>query len=83
MNTIRVGIFGAGRGVELIRAFEKSNAVYYMAENYPQMCFNREIKRVCEDGSLGKFLYAEGEYIHPVHPEDYGFIKTYQYFPEH
>ena len=70
-------------GVELIRAFEKSNAIYFMAENYPQMCFNREIKKLCRGGSLGKTLYAEGEYNHPVSPADHGFIKEYQYFPEH
>ena len=52
-------------GVELIRAFEKSNSVYMIAENYPQMLFNREIKRVCDTGTLGKILYAEGEYNHP------------------
>ena len=70
-------------GIELVRAFEKSNAVYFLAENYPQMCFNREIKRICEGGTLGKILYAEGEYNHPVSPADYWFIKIYQYFPEH
>lgn len=52
-------------GVELIRAFEKSNVVYMLAENYPQMKINREIKRICDGGSLGKILYAEGEYNHP------------------
>jgi predicted dehydrogenase len=38
-------------GVELIRAFEKSNSVYMLAENYPQMLFNREIKRLCDGGN--------------------------------
>ena len=32
-------------GVELIRAAEKSDAVFFLAENYPQMTFNREITR--------------------------------------
>ena len=63
-------------GVELIRAFEKSNAIYFLAENYPQMCFNREIKNICRGGSLGKALYAEGEYNHPVSPADHWFIKA-------
>ena len=31
-------------GVELIRAAEKSSSIYFLAENYPQMIFNREIK---------------------------------------
>ena len=70
-------------GVALIRAAEKSNSIYMLAENYPQMIFNREIKRICDGGTLGKLLYAEGEYNHPVSPEDYEFMKRYTYLPEH
>ena len=70
-------------GVELIRAFEKSNSIYMLAENYPQMKFNREIKRVCEGGTLGKILYAEGEYNHPANPYDSRFMKDYIYFENH
>ena len=70
-------------GVELIRAFEKSNSIYMLAENYPQMKFNREIKRVCDNGTLGKILYAEGEYNHPVSPSDAEFYKSCIYFLEH
>ncbi len=71
------------QGVELIRAYEKSNSIYMLAENYPQMIFNREIKRVCDEGSLGKFLFAEGEYNHPPCPDDAEFNKGYVYFFEH
>lgn len=70
-------------GVALIRAFEKSNVVYMMAENYPQMIFNREAKRVCDSGTLGKILYAEGEYNHPGDPFDVWFKKTYAYHRKH
>ena len=70
-------------GVELIRAYEKSNSIYMLAENYPQMIFNREMKRVCDGGTLGKILYAEGEYNHPVLPDDIEFSKGYVYFIEH
>ena len=70
-------------GVELVRAFEKSNAIYMLAENYPQMIFNREIKRVCDSGTLGKILYAEGEYNHPGDPNNLTFKKDFNYFPEH
>lgn len=70
-------------GVELIRAAEKSNAVYFLAENYPQMLFNREMKRICDSGSLGKVLFAEGEYNHPVDPADTGFFKTYNFYEKH
>ncbi len=70
-------------GVELIRAYEKSNSVYMLAENYPQMKFNREMKRVCDSGTLGKILYAEGEYNHPVSSNDAEFSRTCAYFLEH
>ncbi len=70
-------------GVELVRAFEKSNSVYMLAENYPQMIFNREIKRICDSGTLGKILYAEGEYNHPGDPKDTSFLKMYNYFEKH
>lgn len=57
-------------GVELVRAAEKSTAIYMLAENYPYMSFNREMRRVYRDGTLGKVLFAEGEYNHPLDPED-------------
>ncbi|MBQ1224208.1 MAG: hypothetical protein IIX84_08005, partial [Oscillospiraceae bacterium] len=70
-------------GIELVRAFEKSSSVYMLAENYPQMIFNREIKRVCKSGTLGKILYAEGEYNHPGDPNDIEFKFQYNYFEKH
>lgn len=70
-------------GIELLRAFKKSNSIYMLAENYPQMIFNREMKRVCDSGTLGKILYAEGEYNHPNNTNDINFKKMYNYFPEH
>ena len=70
-------------GVELIEAFEKSNSIYMLAENYPQMKFNREIKRVCDGGTLGKILYAEGEYNHPTDPFDTAFRKDFVYYTDH
>ena len=53
------------QGVALVRAAEKSNAIYMLAENYPFMIFNKEMKRICDGGTLGRILYAEGEYNHP------------------
>ena len=70
-------------GIELIRAAEKSNAVYMLAENYPFMLFNQEIKKICDGGTLGKVLYAEGEYNHPSNPWDTGFMKEFNYFHDH
>lgn len=72
-----------GEGVELVRAFEKSKSIYMLAENYPQMLFNREMKRVVDSGNLGKILYAEGEYNHPVNPWNTAFTKTYKFYPNH
>lgn len=72
-----------GEGVALVRAFEKSKSVYMLAENYPQMLFNREMKRIADSGSLGKILYAEGEYNHPGNPWDTNFTKTYCFYPNH
>jgi predicted dehydrogenase len=70
-------------GVELVRAAEKSKAIYFLAENYPQMLFNREMKRVVDGGTLGKIIYAEGEYNHPVDPYDMAFKRDYVYFDKH
>ena len=72
-----------GEGVELVRAFEKSKSIYMLAENYPQMLFNREMKRVVSEGKLGKILYAEGEYNHPVDAMDSAFMKECMYYLEH
>jgi predicted dehydrogenase len=72
-----------GEGVELIRAFEKSKSVYMLAENYPQMLCNLEMKRLVDGGSLGKILYAEGEYNHPIDARDTNFAKAYQFYPKH
>ncbi len=52
-------------GVALVRAAEKSKAIYMLTENYPYMIFNQEIKKICDGGTLGEILYAEGEYNHP------------------
>ena len=71
-------------GVELVRAAEKSNAVYMLAENYPLMKYTQEMKRICDGKTLGKILYAEGEYNHPV--DDVGdveFNRMYRAFPDH
>ena len=70
-------------GVALVRAAEKSNAVYMLAENYPYMKFNQEIKRVCDGGTLGKILFAEGEYNHPLSPEDHNSLRVCRPYETH
>ncbi len=67
-------------GVELIRAFEKSRSIYMLAENYPQMLFNREMKRVADSGTLGKILYAEGEYNQSRKRVGYEFLKKVKHW---
>ena len=70
-------------GVELFKAFKNTKSIYFLAENYPQMKFNLEMKRICDSGTLGKILFAEGEYNHPSDAHDYEFRKLVTYFPEH
>lgn len=55
-------------GVALVRAAEKSRARYFLAENYPFMEFNCEMRSVYKGGTLGKLMFAEGEYNHPGTP---------------
>ncbi len=70
-------------GVELYRAYKNTKSIYFLAENYPQMVFNREMQRVCRGGTLGKILYAEGEYNHPFNMNDDDFRRVYMYHPKH
>ena len=70
-------------GIMLLDAFKQSKSIFMLAENYPQMIFNREIKRVCDSKTLGKIMYAEGEYNHPSDPMDTNFLHVYNYYPEH
>ena len=70
-------------GVALVRAAEKSGAIYMLAENYPYMIFNKEMKRVYSSGTLGKCIFAEGEYNHPEAPANEGFIKHHRPFTNH
>jgi len=57
-------------GVELCRAVEASGKIYMLAENYPYTVFNQEMRRVYRTGEIGKVTYAEGEYNHPMAPDD-------------
>lgn len=54
--------------VQLVRAAEKSKAIYMLAENYPYMMFNQEMQRVYQSGKLGPCYFGEGEYNHPSAP---------------
>lgn len=70
-------------GVALVRAAKKSKGIYMLAENYPYMKFNMEMKRVYEGGTLGKFLYGEGEYNHPFDMDKTDEHKALRPYAEH
>ena len=70
-------------GVALVRAAERSKAIYMLSENYPFMKFNKEMHRICQEGTLGKILYAEGEYNHPVDPYGHKELKGLRPYPTH
>lgn len=61
--------------VALVRAAEKSKAMYMLCENYPYMIFNQELRKIVQGGTLGDILYAEGEYNHPSNPENVDFVR--------
>ena len=76
--------------VALCRAAEKSKALYMMAENYPHSRGNLELKRLYEGGTLGKLVFAEGEYVHPMspdttrhynNPQDHGYYHWRRFIP--
>ncbi len=70
-------------GVRLVRAAEKSKAFYMIAENYPFMVFNQEMRRVYREGTLGHVLFAEGEYNHPLNPNNMNEVVRLRPTPDH
>ena len=55
-----------GEALELVEAVEESGLVYSFAENYPYSARNMEMARLVQSGEMGKFLYGEAEYVHPM-----------------
>lgn len=53
-------------GVALARAVEKSGRIYMCGENVPYTAMCQEMKRLFNKGFVGRFLYGEGEYVHPT-----------------
>ena len=64
------------QGVALVRAAEKSKAFYMLAENYPYMKHNQEIRKIYRNGNLGNVLFGEGEYNHPFNPHNLKELKS-------
>ena len=54
-----------GEGVALARAVERTGKIYMLAENYPYMVYNQEMRKLFKGGLIGDFKYGEGEYVHP------------------
>lgn len=65
--------------VDLCRAVERTGAKYMLAENYPFMCACQEMKRVYETGKLGKVIYADGEYVHPMSTNESDYYAPSEY----
>lgn len=63
-------------GVALVRAAEESKAFYMISENYPFMRHNSEIKKLYDRGDLGRVIYGEAEYNHPISPHNLGEMKS-------
>ncbi|HPT99106.1 MAG TPA: Gfo/Idh/MocA family oxidoreductase [Armatimonadota bacterium] len=56
--------------VALVRAVEETGKIYMYAENCCYMNTVQEIRRLYAAGELGEFRYGEGEYVHPVSPDE-------------
>ena len=69
--------------VALVRATEKSKAIYCQGEDFQYMIFCQEMKRIYEEGTLGKLIYAEGEYVHPLGPNRYPYQKRLKPYAKH
>jgi len=52
--------------VQLCRTVEKTGCKYMLAENYPFFSCNQEMQRRYASGKMGRALYCEGEYNHPM-----------------
>ncbi|MBN1877382.1 MAG: Gfo/Idh/MocA family oxidoreductase [Anaerolineae bacterium] len=50
----------------LVKAAQRSNAIYMMAENFTYMKSNMLVKELVRRGLFGEVYYAEGEYIHEL-----------------
>ncbi|MCL1888108.1 MAG: Gfo/Idh/MocA family oxidoreductase [Kiritimatiellaeota bacterium] len=68
--------FTMAEAVALVEAVERSGRVYMLAENYPFIVQNIELKRLFETGKYGKFVYGEGEYVHPIPAREMATLYT-------
>jgi len=66
-------------GVELCRVKEETGMTYGLLENYPYFKSNQEMGRVARAGKLGKIVYAEGEYVHPMSRKEFNMLSPGKY----
>ena len=56
-------------GVALCQAVEETGRIYMMGENSVYTDFNQAMARLYAEGEIGRVLYGEAEYNHPMPPE--------------
>ena len=57
--------------VELCRTAEETGCIYMLLENYAYFPVVMRMKEEYDKGVWGKAVYLEGEYVHPMSPEEY------------
>ena len=62
--------------VRLCEAVEKTGTTYMFAENYPFTKMGLAMKKEYESGSVGRVVFAEGEYIHPIKATEFNKIAS-------
>ena len=65
--------------VKLVETAQRTNGKYMIAENYPFSAALLEMKRLREEGTLGRILYAEGEYNHTCPKEELAALTPGKY----
>jgi len=65
--------------VKLVETAERTGAKYMIAENYPFSAALLEMKRLADEGMLGRILYAEGEYNHTCPREELAALTPGKY----
>lgn len=69
--------------VDLWETVERTGRKYMLAENEPYAKQNLEMSTIAHDGSLGKIVYAEGEYNHYLDEGSSHFLPGLQPTPDH
>ena len=67
-------------GVALTRAVARSGCTYLLAENFAFTAGTLDLRRRFAAGEVGRFLYGEGEYVHPLTVDEW---NEYAPHPEH